>query len=604
MTTALAGARLLRIALALTAVAATFALACLAFGLNGWLSLGPVSLSVNDPLKPFGWGIAAGGLLLALEWPRPVRRRWIVALMVSAGMLALIGFGRSAAAIITDSDFALGELYTELATRGQLLVGPYSRFAWHHPGPLFFYVSAPFYALAGHRAPALYAVALAVNVASIVTLTWVVARERERWLLAVLLAAGCLGFAWRLPMFLASPWTAHVPVLPSLTFLVLAAAVASGRVTLLPLLAVFASFVTQTHVGFVPVIAAISAGAVTAAYLGASDRLRFWSALNRSAWISAALWLLPISEAVGASGGNVSTLWHFFVTDHAPGHSLREAFLNWSFGLTGVLRADFELPWGGHFQLNHLAWSVLYASVQLALLAVIAWRDLRANRRFEACLSLVALAASLVTLWAMTRIRGDILNHDLFRIAALGVFNLAIIVAAGARALLDAKWPDRRSPAYLPAAAFVLIFVVLAIVSDRDLDSMTSYERRRTDREVTIKAYDAIRRYLAAEGIRKPLFRIDDDQWGNAAGIILRFEQNGTPVAVDSASLPMFSGAFAPRGDEDALVTLANAGLHDNLRNRAGTVVVFESGRVYVDASRLVPSEGPQARGSSVSPAK
>ena len=39
-------------------------------------------------------------------------------------------------------DTALAELYTRHAARGDLLLGPYSRFGWHHPGPLLYYLYA------------------------------------------------------------------------------------------------------------------------------------------------------------------------------------------------------------------------------------------------------------------------------------------------------------------------------------------------------------------------------------------------------------------------------------------------------------------------------
>ena len=87
------------------------------------------------------------------------------------------------------------------------MVGPYSRFGWNHPGPFYFYLQAPLYALGGHKAASLYAGALAINLLAILTLAWVVSRE-NRGPLLVLITAACVLFAWRAPRFLASPWTA------------------------------------------------------------------------------------------------------------------------------------------------------------------------------------------------------------------------------------------------------------------------------------------------------------------------------------------------------------------------------------------------------------
>lgn len=580
-----------RIALTLASTGAGAALALLASGVNGRLGAGPFALSLNDSRNPLVWGSATALCLLILEWNRPRWRRFAVTVLVVLGLLAVVDFARRAAPIITDSDLAVGELYVEMATQGELLVGPYSRFGWHHPGPVFFYLQAPFYALARRQAAAIYAVAVAINLTAILTLGWVVARERHRWPLAVLLTGACVLFAWRVPMFLASPWTAHVPVLPSLAFLVLAAAVASGRLALVPLAALVASFVAETHVGFVPVVGAVAAGVLTFCYFEpACDRRLLRSTLNRSAWLCTALWILPVSEALAHAGGNLASLLRFFVTDVAPGHSLREAFINWSYGMTGILRPDFMLPWGGHFELTHLWWSVPCAIGELLGLAVIARLDLGAGRRFEGCLATVALGASVVSLWSLTRIRGDILSHDLFRIAALGALNLGIIGAAGLRVLVDADrktWSRRVSA---PVAAYLVLGGLALALGERDLRDLTAYERRRTERVAIVNAYTAIRNYIAAEGIRRPLFRLDEDRWGDAAGILLRLRQDDTPVSVENDRLPMFTDAFAATGDEDVVITLANLGLHTELRARPDTVVIVESGPFFVDATKITPN--------------
>ena len=77
--------------------------------------------------------------------------------------LAMVSFARVTPPITTDSDFAVDRGVHGLATRGRLLVGPYSRFGWNHPGPFYFYFQAPLYALSGHKAASLYAGALAIN---------------------------------------------------------------------------------------------------------------------------------------------------------------------------------------------------------------------------------------------------------------------------------------------------------------------------------------------------------------------------------------------------------------------------------------------------------
>ena len=104
----------------------------------------------------------------------PCVQRWIAAV---CGALALssaaILVARGGRPVTPVSDTAVIESFTLYASRAQLLVGPYSRYGWHHPGPLFFYLLAPVYTLAGSSTPALSAGALLINVASIVVLAWV-----------------------------------------------------------------------------------------------------------------------------------------------------------------------------------------------------------------------------------------------------------------------------------------------------------------------------------------------------------------------------------------------------------------------------------------------
>jgi hypothetical protein len=73
---------------------------------------------------------------------------------------------RQAAPNFPVSDLAVTETYTILASQGRLLVGPYSRFSWHHPGPIYFYLLVPFYKALGSRTLGLQVGALAISLCS------------------------------------------------------------------------------------------------------------------------------------------------------------------------------------------------------------------------------------------------------------------------------------------------------------------------------------------------------------------------------------------------------------------------------------------------------
>ena len=74
-------------------------------------------------------------------------------------------------------DGAVIELYTLQASRGWWEYGPYSRWGWHHPGPLLFYVLSPFYTprtrIRSRSTPG----AVAINLIAVTVILWALARH-------------------------------------------------------------------------------------------------------------------------------------------------------------------------------------------------------------------------------------------------------------------------------------------------------------------------------------------------------------------------------------------------------------------------------------------
>ena len=153
---------------------------------------------------------------------------------------------------IPTGDHALIELQARDVGRHPVLFGLYSREDWAHPGPAFSYLSAPFYRLLGEvidlarpgGAPrstgraiagmALIARRLAGTPAMLATL------------LAVAFLMRTLGAE-----FLRDPWNPYVTVLPYGLMVYLTWAMLCRRLWALPLGVAVATYLSQTHVGFV-----------------------------------------------------------------------------------------------------------------------------------------------------------------------------------------------------------------------------------------------------------------------------------------------------------------------------------------------------------------
>src|SRR4051812_38145100 len=242
----------------------------------------------------------------------PLRIAFVGAALAVAAAAILVA--RSGSPVTPVSDTAVIESYTLYASRAQLLVGAYSRYGWHHPGPLYFYLLAPVYMLSGSSTPGLSAGALLINVAAIVILAWVLVRSAAGWL-TLTFTASIAVYVWRLAPLLVSPWNPHIVVLPLAALAAVAAAVLSGDNGLLPVGAALASFVMQTHLGVVPTAVALCVIPALAAWPTARDGARgIRRPVIAAAAVAAVLWAVPLSEQVSAAPGNMTAVWRVFST--------------------------------------------------------------------------------------------------------------------------------------------------------------------------------------------------------------------------------------------------------------------------------------------------
>ena len=582
------------IAIVLAAIAAielTISIA-IVLGFGGFVRLGIVRIRVQGFDKPFYVGLALSACLLILQWRR-IRWRCVGTLLVASFVVvALANLVRTAPAFNSQGDLAVDELYVLLAVKHRLLLGPYSRFLWHHPGPLYFVTQAPLYALSGFSSASLYAGAIAINLAAFAILVWVVARG-DRGLLAVSIPVGALWFAHRTGGLLASPWTAHVPVMSSLAFVVSVAGMAAGRIWLLPIIVLLGSFITQTHVAYVPLVIVLSTVALASSvYLGWRDHAGSpWPSINAAAWLFVGLWVLPIAEQLSHAPGNVTRLWQFFAVDQAPTQPIGVSIGYWSHALLRVFAPVLRLPWGEKADMADTVRTVS-AVVLVSCLPIAGLFAFKAKRRWETSIAGMAFLASLVGLWSITRIRGEVLQHDIIWLTGLGVIDLAIVLTAAVRVARDRLLPGWGSSIaadvpILVVAIGVLCELVATSVGLGDFNGLVGYEATKRRPAATMMAADsAIRRYLAAERIARPLVEINAD-WGMAAGTFVELEKAGTEFAVPDAWLFMFSDAYAQTGREDAVVTFDRFRLHQALSLRPTNVVLLEDDLMNVDAIRV-----------------
>lgn len=276
--------------------------------------------------------------------------RWApgLVLAVLAGLPAVLGvlslIPDWAEPYVPTTDQALFELTVRDVGRHQVLLGPYSRFGWNHPGPMAAYLLAVPYRLMGEAHQALTVGTLVIGGISSVAVVLLVRRR-----------AGVLAGVWALLVlsvsvrmlgadFLRDSWNPYLPVLPLLAGVFLCWTAIRGDAWALPVAVLPMSLAVQSHVGFLPPVAAV--GAVTAVGLlvralrrrrgapGPSGQparrpTRWLVAGLASLVLAGVLWFPPIAQQVTGTPGNAGALLDY----------LREGPANPSVSTSDAVRA-------------------------------------------------------------------------------------------------------------------------------------------------------------------------------------------------------------------------------------------------------------------------
>jgi hypothetical protein len=216
------------------------------------------------------------------------------------------------------------------------------------------------------------------------------------------------------------------------------------------------------------------------------------------------------------------------------------------------------------------------------MVALVERRRADPGARFQAMVAVLLCLASIAALWSVTRIAGDILDHEVFWISGLGLMNVAVLVdfvIARARAALKGAPDGSRVPAV--CAALMLVPAALGIVELRRVNALTF---RPGDQELAAGTLaEAVVKYARDEGRPKLLLQIDGPAWGVAAGVVVQLQKAGLPFAVSQDAVWMFSEATAPRGDEARTIAISAAARHEQLLSTTAAVTLAARRNYFAD---------------------
>ena len=345
------------------------------------------------------WALAAA-LVAVCAWP-----------IVAAGLAALDQEWRPT------GDWAVLNLRVEDVGRLTPLVGPYSRYGWNHPGPLLYWLLAVPYHLLGGRPVALLAATAVLNAAAVVgaiALAW----RRGGAVLATATAAALALVTHAMgPELLRDPWNPYVTVLALCPFVLAAWSIAEGDRWAWPIVVGLGSFLVQSHVGYVPVVAAVGGLAAGIAW-ARRTRVPVLPSEDGSRRLLVALTLgivvvawLPVAVDEVADSGNLGAIGRYFTES-------TDAPAGWDVALGQAARQLTvpDAPWLGDPELAgddgaalggpHSDLLLPVAAFALALAAAAAARRWDAVR-FQGVVAALAVSGVLAT----SRITGPVFSY-------------------------------------------------------------------------------------------------------------------------------------------------------------------------------------------------
>ncbi len=500
-------------------------------------------------------------------------------------------------------DLALIDLHTRRAVAWQQQLGVFDHNGWNHPGPAYFYLLSVVYRILGSGAKSLFVGATLINAAAALACVGVVRHRatpaRALWaavwvcVLASLLATvgpGSVTYSEGALGGLVSPWNPMVVIFPLLLFILLcAAAIDRSTVSLVGALLV-GSFVVQTNISTMPVVAAVFVVTVAvwlvtvlldrrrrAAHVGGAERGADGAVAvgvteapatrgRVGVWVGGGLvvfvllWLPPVIQQFTNHPGNFTLIARFFTAAH-QGPSLKAALLSVVavYGVFVVGPSEVMSTFLGGTP--HHAALVLLAFAVLVLLAVaLTVVGVRQRSRWAGGLGALGLVGLVALVVATTGVVGTVYGYLLVWGIAVPTSTLigAGMIRFPLRSGNEARtpWTSLSGVRWAACAVAVAVSAVLCVrvvdlpplrsVSNPEVERLAALTQPVLDRSGRVFVGDA----GAGSGITKLL---DVEEF---IGLVNWLDQAGYHPKVNQLWRAEFGPGYRSNGTEGRQITL------------------------------------------------
>ncbi len=477
-------------------------------------------------------------------------RRWVTPVVVTVvALLPVVAVlvTRTGRNYFPVNDRATIDLFVrDVFSANPPLVGAYSR-GFNHPGPMLFWVLAPFNALAGGAPWATLIGSALLQGVGIVAVAWISFRRGSTAFTLVMLAALGLAYTGLAPGhgFL-EPWNPFAAFPFFVFFLLEVWAFATGDRWQALGAVVAGTFVVQAHVGYVPLVLAALAWGVVVAVV---DRRRFtdgpqWPhVLAWIAGVSVVLWAAPVVQQLTGRNGNLTAMWNFFRSgDSVLGLRRGARLFAEQFAVVPPwLGGDTKVQFGS---VTAQGASTVWLIVPALLLGVGFVAARRSGRRADRRLVELATVAAVAALLALSRIAIDPDSFLFYWRISIAVF----VVAASSWAVANAlRIPEQ--PTAARAGAAVLVGVIAVTFGFQAGHVLAWPDRVTTIEAASESMMDQVRAHGDPRG--PVLVRaLGSTAGGFDQGLIDALDRDDAPVKVDEKYGYHFGDHRTARQDE------------------------------------------------------
>lgn len=452
--------------------------------------------------------------------------------------------------LAVEGDLAMLDISTRNLAEGRSLLGPYSRFGFNHPGPLYLLLRLPACLFTGWSGSASY-ITVPVIIAGCLTAAFLLVRGICGGTVSIAFCLASLLYILQTsPVVWLRDWNPFVIIFPFLLFVLASAASASGRTGWFPAAVASGSLVAQTHIGGAPVVLAVLLFILPVRRLFCpverKDAIRVKRAVLFGAVLALILWLPVLVEELAPGEGNLARIFRF-MGENPSATGFRAALREWSGAVTNpetwLLAPRYLRSRGILFQ------AVLALAMLRLFLAGACAFILKRNGKcpFIGSLAALLLVAHLSMLFAVLQVRGE-LNEYLF--CWFGVTSpLSMLVFVGTIAALAPRRTSglRVLPVVLAALTALPAFLLaerLGVFGKDPFDPLCYHD------EDVAELSDRLGAFLAVEGDRSWFLEpAPRELWPVSAGVVNRLAARGEDIHPD----PFFGSLVGTAPPQNAI---------------------------------------------------